>query len=126
MVSAETFIDREKDLTVISFAGEITGHEIIAEMEEYYSGRTTTMVIWEFSRVKGPGLSTEELQAVAAAGRKYSEVRRGGKSAIVASEDLMYGLSRMYEAFTEMDGHPVKNKVFRSMEEARQWLEIPG
>lgn len=42
--------------------------------------------------------------------------------AIVASDDLVYGLSRIYEIYRE-EGL-VRHRVFRSEEEARTWLTL--
>ena len=41
-------------------------------------------------------------------------------TAIVADEDLIYGLSRMYEIMTE--NIPTKIYIFKDMEEAQNWL----
>jgi len=40
--------------------------------------------------------------------------------AIVASRDLEYGISRMYQVY--VDGLPVEVKVFRNIEPARNWV----
>jgi hypothetical protein len=42
--------------------------------------------------------------------------------AIVASADLAFGLSRMYEAYRDSSGLPLR--VFRTLEEARAWLGL--
>lgn len=41
--------------------------------------------------------------------------------AIVAPRDLFFGLSRMYEAYRE--GSAVRIRIFRTLEEARAWME---
>ena len=45
---------------------------------------------------------------------------RWGSMAIVATNDAMFGMSRMFEAFT--DGMFSRTQVFRSREEAEAWL----
>ena len=42
-------------------------------------------------------------------------------TAIVADEDLTYGLSRMYEIMT--DDMPITTNVFRDMDAAQKWLK---
>jgi hypothetical protein len=42
--------------------------------------------------------------------------------AIVAPGDLFFGLSRMYEAYRDASGLPLR--VFRTLEEARAWLGL--
>jgi len=41
----------------------------------------------------------------------------------VASNDVAYGLSRMYQAFRSES--PLELRVFREMDEAREWLGLP-
>lgn len=45
------------------------------------------------------------------------------KWAIVAPDDLVFGLSRMFEVLSS--GLTIQTKVFRNEREARQWLGIP-
>ena len=42
-------------------------------------------------------------------------------TAIVADEDLIYGLSRMYEIVAE--DVPTNKKIFRNIEDAQNWLK---
>ncbi len=55
------------------------------------------------------------------------QVHRGSPAvrvAIVAPDNLVYGLSRMYGAFAEESGS--EHRVFRSVEEAMDWLKRGG
>lgn len=46
------------------------------------------------------------------------------KLAIVAAQDVHFGMGRMYESFRECDPHATREAaVFHSREEAEQWLE---
>ena len=44
------------------------------------------------------------------------------KRAIVAADDLQFGMSRMYQMLR--DGTPAEQRLFRDVDEARRWLEI--
>ena len=46
------------------------------------------------------------------------------KVAVVASRDLFFSLSRLYEAFTDVV--PLDIAVFHSVEEALAWFGLPG
>ena len=56
-----------------------------------------------------------------------AEVARDGRDhvprAVVADSPCMYGMFRMFEILSDLCGH--QNRVFRTMEEAEQWLERP-
>ena len=48
--------------------------------------------------------------------------RRNAKLAIIIPSDLGFGLSRMYEAFSEIQGMPQSIHVFRNHADAEKWL----
>jgi hypothetical protein len=51
---------------------------------------------------------------------EFSYFNEQSKRAIVASSDLFYGMSRMYEIFKK--DASVNVRVFRTYEEAKQWV----
>jgi hypothetical protein len=70
---------------------------------------------------KGLDLSPDDLQIAASAGK--AKLKRPSKMAVVATEDLSFGLSRVFEFFRYQDG--VESRVFRNEEEALVWLNKP-
>lgn len=48
----------------------------------------------------------------------------GTRRAFVAPQPLYYGLTRMLQAFAELEGSTIG--VFRSLREAEEWLDLPG
>jgi len=48
----------------------------------------------------------------------------GMRTPIVASTDLLYGFSRMYQSLAELRGSPLTVEVFRTVGEAREWLGL--
>ena len=73
--------------------------------------------LWDFSR--GINLENSQVEEIAS----YSKKRTTGpsKSAIVALQDLTYGLSRMYEVHRELEHQDTR--AFRTKEEAILWLQ---
>ena len=49
----------------------------------------------------------------------------GSRTAIVATRDAHYGLARMYASLTVAMGAPTRVRVFRTVEEAKAWLQAP-
>jgi hypothetical protein len=64
---------------------------------------------------------TADLRGFASHHRARAE-GRSSRWGIVVSEDLTYGMGRMFEAF--MSGSPREFRVFRSMEEAADWVGV--
>jgi hypothetical protein len=65
--------------------------------------------------------SISELRKTAADARQRPEMKVRGRVAVLASSNLVYGLLRMYEVFSE--GTPNEMRVFRQPEEAFAWLK---
>jgi hypothetical protein len=66
--------------------------------------------------------TSQEIRELVRAIKAHVE-RRGGvsfRSAYVVSRDVDYGISRMIQTLT--DESPIQAAVFRSMDEAEQWL----
>ena len=56
----------------------------------------------------------------------FAHLRNNGKTAIVISSSLGFGLGRMYDTLAQIADHPVKHSVFRSYDEAVAWIESTG
>jgi hypothetical protein len=126
MAPIETSIDYPSDLTIHTVKGDVSAEEIIRRIEEYHSGKVTLRVIWDFSEASIEDSSDEKLRSLLAVAGKYSEVQKGGKAALVSTETFLFGLERMYEILTEIEGSPVEHRAFRSMEDAKEWIGKPS
>lgn len=65
-------------------------------------------------------LSPEELRVIAADIGKLTTAPVSGRCAVLASSDVVFGLLRMYEVYS--DGAPVEVRAFRDQNEAMAWL----
>jgi len=50
--------------------------------------------------------------------------QEGKRIAIVASRELLYGLSKYFEVVSHIDNAPFKVEVFREISEAMEWLGV--
>jgi hypothetical protein len=48
----------------------------------------------------------------------------GKRIAIVASRELLFGLSKYFEVISHIDNAPFRLEVFRKLSEAKEWLAI--
>jgi hypothetical protein len=119
-------IDREKDLTTFALSGELSFHDFKSTLDLYREIGPTSLELYNTSSLSGKRLSSNELNMLADYLSQYNDIRPpGSKTAIVASGDLDYGLSRMISILTE--GRTVYNiQAFRSMDEANEWLLNSG
>ncbi len=104
--------------------GVLTGEEIIAAIatlaQDMPHAELITHVFIDLTEVTSVQVSTEEVRVITAIDKKNSDLIKQICTAIVAPEDLAYGMSRMYAGLIPTPGWSIG--VFRTMPEARVWL----
>ena len=80
--------------------------------------------LWDLTEADFRGVKTEEVRALAEMVSKQWGADGQSRAALVVAQDLGFGLARMYEILLSVLDSP-NVKVFRSMEEAKDWLEAP-
>jgi hypothetical protein len=122
MANVKIHFESESALTVITVIGELTAHDARDSIQNFYEGNVTLNVLWDLSQSDVSKLSADDIYSIAHTPRKYAEMRKGGKTAIVAPTDMAFGLSRMYEFMTDIQHYTFKTQAFRTMQEAYRWL----
>ncbi|HUT65976.1 MAG TPA: hypothetical protein VMZ05_07485 [Spirochaetota bacterium] len=118
----ETIVDKKKDLTIHKCSGSLTDEKFKEAIQSFYDGNPTMNVIWDFSKASLADTPTITVKQSSMMVKRLGSTRQNGKSAVIASRDLEYGMARMFQIMTENGGIPFKIKVFRSFDEAMQWL----
>ena len=124
MAIIETIVDSQGDLSVFTVNGELTADEIIERVEEYYITHPTKLVLWIMGDVDLSAITREGIERIIQTAKKNTGKRKEGKTAIVGSKDIEYGLARMYEAYTGFENLPYEYKIFKDVDEAKEWLGI--
>ena len=117
-----TKANHDKQLTINTVTGEPSFQEGMAAFKKFYEGKTTQNALWDFRKASLARVSAKEIKAIFDYIKQHVEKRVGGKTAILVSKDLEYGMSRMVQAFTKLKDIPIEIEIFRSIEEAIQWL----
>ena len=70
-------------------------------------------------------LSSDDVQRISLKFTQFNDKLANSKIALVMSKDVAYGLARMWENYTETTA-TFKTNIFRSIENALQWIEENG
>ncbi len=124
-MSITSHIDTAKDLTTFTVTGVLSFDEVMPEIEAFHTGEPTKHVIWDLLAATDVQFTSEQVERVATYQPPYDGKKEAGKSAIVAREDFLFGLSRMFETQNNLTEAPYTVMVFRSIDEAYQWLDLP-
>ena len=105
--------------------GIVTGDEFIASangiLGAVKNGLTPSYAIVDLSEVVELRVSVEEIRINADINIEISRYVRNGRVAIVAPRDYIYGIARMWQAYSEGTGWITQ--VFRSKGEAIRWIK---
>jgi hypothetical protein len=119
-------IDHEQRLVLARARGILTEDDITDYQREAWSrddvvGYDELLDLTEVEQVKLTSTdSIEEFARLAIS----MDVQTTTRFAIVADQDLLFGLGRMYETYRNLDRQSTKQAgVFRSREEALTWLD---
>lgn len=115
----------ENSLLIVTVTGNITAKELIAVVLEHYPTGNVKDVIWDLTNGSLQSISKGGFKAIAQTSKMAvaSGSRQSGKTAFVGSVDSEYKISRIYTVIAEVTGVPIKYNVFKSIEEAKYWID---
>jgi hypothetical protein len=124
-VSCTYRIDPSKRLARLTASGRVDVRDMtrtaIAMIEDPAFAPGTDQLV-DLSAVTGSDGVFRNLRALASRGPDFRDRLEGGRLAIVAPGDLVFGLARLYVAVgREL---PVEARVFRTDHAARSWLGV--
>ena len=121
-MAIEIKTDTSQDLTVFTAVGEIDFNSQMAVLKTFYHGTPTRNVIWDFRSISGSRISSEEISRIIEFIKANEHKRPGGKTAMVTSELVDFGLARMSAIMSEVREMTVKLDSFKSFDAALEWL----
>jgi hypothetical protein len=116
-----------KDLTIITFHGEVPIQAFLNMIHEYKKAGFTKYEIYDLQIFMGDPLSFEEVKNLANYIYNLDPLRpKGGKSAIIhhRSDHLGFGITRQLIALLESEKVYFELNAFYSMDEALEWLSV--
>lgn len=124
----KTMRDPQADLTIHTVIGPAEQEEMYAALMAGGPENQTRLVLWDMSGAEVGHVTAEILRPFIMKAAELGQAREGGRTAVVAPDDLAYGLAHMSEALTELAESPYRLRAFRSQAEALVWLqsEDPG
>ncbi len=98
--------DPGNDLTIFEVMGEITFNDVSDQTHTFFSGKQSKLVLWDFTSGTVANISNQEVQTIAKIGMATSARIKGGKAAILTPKDVDYGISRVFQVFSEVEKFP--------------------
>ena len=110
------------DFTCFVSDGETTIENWLKTIHEYGAGRMTTRELYDL-RGQTNLFSNDEVGQILEIALKNQAIHEGNrKTAVVVDTISQFGLSRMYELKSEVEGVLTKTQVFYQLDDAIEWL----
>jgi hypothetical protein len=112
--------------TAIVGSGILSFDRIRETMEKLYTESQIALppnVLWDLRHADIRRLSSAEMEELPRIASRWARARAGGKTALVAEEEVNFAVTRLISAFSE--NLPVAVRAFRNLEAARLWLTAP-
>jgi hypothetical protein len=117
--------DLSRELTVFKITGTVNIREWLNTLRAYVESGTTRYELYDIREGEGVGFTSKQVDQIIEGGKSKIVARPpGSKTALVVSKDVHFGMSRVYQAVSEIEGSTWESETFRSMEEAYKWLGI--
>ena len=114
-----------KNIVMAVGYGVISATEVIKHLDrlaedDRYTAPMKKLV--DYRAIESINISPNEAEMIARRKKKLAGKFSGEKCAFVSPGDLTYGTARVHQAL--IDGTDINTQVFRSFEEALDWLDI--
>lgn len=121
-MSLKTIRDEERDLTINEIAGPVSEEEMYLALTGPDDHEPTRLLLWDMSRAEVAHVTPDILRKFVGKAAELGAGRQDGRTAVVAPDDLQFGLARMSEVFSELESAPYDFRAFRTRQEAFEWL----
>ncbi len=116
----------DRNLVIRTVIGSVTVADFEAAIKEQFNDPRFVKgmhILWDLRSGASQPWSTQESQELSAFMASQGERRGDGRFAIVADANVAFGSARQYQSI----GHNVSPEiaVFRTMDEALEWIERP-
>ena len=108
--------------TIHTVEGPVTSGDIARVIAMYAHDPPELLMIWDFRQADTSPILTQDIQRLVDLVSRCTEFWEGGKIAGVFSQDVGYGLGRMFQSFAERKPISGEFQCFRDMREAQEWL----
>jgi len=118
-----THIDKSEDITTFIVTGVLSYDEVMTVVEGFYTGEPTKYVLWNLIEATENQLSPEQINNVISFQPRFKRKRESGKTAIIAQDGLLWGLSRRLAIESNKLEARYTVLVFNSEHAAYRWLD---
>jgi hypothetical protein len=115
-------IDKDSGIVYTTIEGRINTDELLESLEHFMNHPDFSPCLNGLADLRNFEMDTfsADVMRIAELLIKYRNRIGPSKTAVVISKDVTFGMTRMFQAFSEQSS--IETAIFRNMEEALRWL----
>jgi hypothetical protein len=121
----EKIVYENKNITCITVVWEADFSELLGVLKNFFDDNDTEHLLLDFRNFSFNTIMRSNIRDLYEffTSRANVERRANGKTAFVGSNGLQIEIGKIFNAYSEIIGSPIKISAFRSKEKALSWLE---
>ena len=121
----EKIVYENKKITSITVNWGADFGELLGVLRKFIDDNNTEYLLLDFRLFSFNTIMLNNIRDLYeyATSRANGKSRVNGKTAFVCSDSLQVEIGKIFKAYSEMIGSPIKISAFRSIKEAFSWLE---
>ena len=114
---------RQSNLSIFTARGELKASDMVAAYKAFIENGPTPSVLLDITAATLAPLSVRAAQDLARQLTKLNNgCRIGGRSAVVCSREIDFGVANLLISYARLEGHPLQVQTFRTANDATRWL----
>jgi hypothetical protein len=114
--------EKDRELTRLVVSGHVLEEDMHGALEEFYNNQPTQLLLWDMSLAELWHITPVMVLDFVRKAVKLGAQRAGGRTAVLAPDDLQFDMGMMSQAFHSQETNSIVLRIFRSEEEALSWL----
>ena len=114
--------EENESFTRLNVFGHVLEEDMHEALGEFYENNPTTLLLYDMSYAQVWHITPDMVLRFVKKAVQLGVGRRGGRTAVVAPEDLTFDLGMLSHAFHALETQDIALRIFRTEEDAVAWL----
>lgn len=111
-----------ENFTRLNVFGHVLEEDMHEALEEFYHNQPTKLLLYDMAYAQVWHITPDMVLRFVQRAVKLGVNRPGGRTAVIAPEDLVFDLGMLSQAFHDLETRNIALRIFRTEDEALVWL----
>jgi hypothetical protein len=110
------------NFTRLNVFGHVLEEDMHEALEEFYQNQPTQLLLYDMAYAQVWHITPDMVLRFVKHAVRLGVSRPGGRTAVIAPEDLVFDLGILSQAFHDLETRDIALRIFRTENEALAWL----